>query len=50
MSENIFFKNSELKKCGENVIVSKSVRVKYPELIEVGYNVIIDDFFMTEIK
>jgi len=33
-----------LKKCGKNVIISKMVRIRYPELVEIGDNVIIDDF------
>ncbi|MFC2138802.1 acyltransferase [Bacteroidota bacterium] len=42
--ENIFFNRDELKSCGENVIVGKTVRIRYPELVEIGNNVIIDDF------
>ncbi len=42
--ENIFFKHSELKSCGKNVIIGKTVRIRYPELVEIGENVIIDDF------
>lgn len=44
MSENIFFKISDLKACGNNVIIGKTVRIRYPELVEIGDNVIIDDF------
>lgn len=44
MSSNIFFDRKELKKCGENVIIGKTVRIRYPELVEIGDNVIIDDF------
>lgn len=44
MSENIFFDRSQLKACGENVIIGKTVRIRYPELVEIGDNVIIDDF------
>lgn len=44
MSGNIFFSTSELKKCGKNVIIGKTVRIRYPELVEIGDNVIIDDF------
>ena len=43
-SPNIFFDVSKLKKCGENVIIGKTVRIRYPELVEIGNNVIIDDF------
>jgi len=44
VSENIFFDRSQLKACGENVIIGKTVRIRYPELVEIGDNVIIDDF------
>ena len=42
--ENIFFDISKLKSCGKNVIIGKTVRIRYPELVEIGDNVIIDDF------
>lgn len=42
--ENIFFNINELKECGKNVIIGKTVRIRYPELVEIGDNVIIDDF------
>jgi acetyltransferase-like isoleucine patch superfamily enzyme len=42
--ENIFFDLKKLKSCGENVIIGKTVRIRYPELVEIGDNVIIDDF------
>jgi acetyltransferase-like isoleucine patch superfamily enzyme len=42
--ENIFFDINELKSCGKNVIIGKTVRIRYPELVEIGDNVIIDDF------
>ena len=42
--ENIFFDLSRLKHCGSNVIIGKTVRIRYPELVEIGDNVIIDDF------
>lgn len=42
--ENLFFDLDDLKSCGENVIVGKTVRIRYPELVEIGDNVIIDDF------
>ena len=42
--ENIFFDTSKLKTCGTNVIIGKTVRIRYPELVEIGDNVIIDDF------
>lgn len=44
MSNNIFFDTTKLKKCGANVIIGKTVRIRYPELVEIGDNVIIDDF------
>ena len=44
MDENIFFDLSQLKKIGKNVIIGKTVRIRYPELVEIGDNVIIDDF------
>lgn len=42
--DNIFFDLSRLKKVGKNVIIGKTVRIRYPELVEIGNNVIIDDF------
>lgn len=42
--ENIFFDVTKLKSCGTNVIIGKTVRIRYPELVEIGDNVIIDDF------
>lgn len=42
--ENLFFDLSKLKSCGANVIIGKTVRIRYPELVEIGDNVIIDDF------
>jgi acetyltransferase-like isoleucine patch superfamily enzyme len=44
MTEHLFFNKNQLKKCGKNVIIGKTVRIRYPELIEIGDNVIIDDF------
>ena len=44
MSKNIFFDTSELKKFGKNAVIGKTVRIRYPELVEIGDNVIIDDF------
>lgn len=44
MSNNIFFDKSELKSCGANVIIGKTVRIRNPELVEIGANSIIDDF------
>jgi hypothetical protein len=34
----------KLKYCGENVIIGNSVRIRYPELVELHDNSIIDDF------
>lgn len=42
--DNIFFNISDLKSCGKNVLIGKTVRIRYPELVEIGNNVIIDDF------
>jgi acetyltransferase-like isoleucine patch superfamily enzyme len=42
--ENIFFDLKNLKACGENVIIGKTVRIRNPELVEIGDYVIIDDF------
>ena len=42
--DNIFFDLKRLKKCGKNVIIGKTVRIRYPELVSIGDNCIIDDF------
>lgn len=42
--DNLFFDRTELKRCGTNVIIGKTVRIRRPELVEIGDNVIIDDF------
>jgi acetyltransferase-like isoleucine patch superfamily enzyme len=42
--ENIFFDLSSLKHVGKNVIIGKTVRIRYPELVSIGDNCIIDDF------
>ena len=42
--DNIFFDTDLLKRCGKNVIIGKTVRIRYPELVEIEDNVIIDDF------
>jgi galactoside O-acetyltransferase len=44
LSDNIFFDRAKLKRCGRNVIIGKTVRIRYPELVEIGDNAIIDDF------
>lgn len=41
---NIFFDVKKLKHCGKNVIIGKTVRIRHPELVEIGDHVIIDDF------
>jgi galactoside O-acetyltransferase len=42
--DNIFFNPDTLKSCGKQVIIGKTVRIRYPELVDIGDNVIIDDF------
>jgi acetyltransferase-like isoleucine patch superfamily enzyme len=42
--DNIFFNKKDLKYCGENVIIGKTVRIRKPHLVSIGDNVIIDDF------
>lgn len=42
--DNLFFDITQLKSIGRNVIIGKTVRIRYPELVEIGDNVIIDDF------
>ena len=42
--KNIFFDVKKLKHCGNNVIIGKTVRIRYPELVSIGDNCIIDDF------
>lgn len=44
MNDNIFFDRSQLKSCGQNVIIGKTVRIRYPEQVSLADNVIIDDF------
>ena len=44
MSENIFFDINELRHCGKNVIIGKTVRIRYPHLVWIGDNCIVDDF------
>ena len=41
---NIFFDIKTLKHVGRNVIIGKTVRIRYPELVYIGDNCIIDDF------
>ena len=42
--ENIFFDIKKLKHIGKDVIIGKTVRIRYPELVVIGDNCIIDDF------
>jgi acetyltransferase-like isoleucine patch superfamily enzyme len=42
--ENIFFDLKQLKHCGKNVIIGKTVRMRRPELVSIGDNTIIDDY------
>jgi len=42
--ENIFFDIKKLKHIGKDVIIGKTVRIRYPELVIIGDNCIIDDF------
>jgi galactoside O-acetyltransferase len=44
MDGNIFFDIRRLKRLGNNSIIGKTVRIRYPELVEIGDNVILDDF------
>ena len=44
MSGNLFFDEASLAHRGKNVIIGKTVRIRYPELVRLGDNVIIDDF------
>lgn len=44
MTENLFFSVGQLRRIGKNVIIGKTVRIRYPDLVEIGDNVIIDDF------
>ena len=44
MSGNLFFDEASLAYRGKNVIIGKTVRIRYPELVRLGDNVIIDDF------
>lgn len=44
MDEHFLFDKSQLKSCGKNVIIGKTVRIRQPEKVEIGDNVIVDDF------
>lgn len=41
---NIFFDLDQLKNLGMNSIIGKTVRIRYPELCDIGNDCIIDDF------
>ena len=42
--ENIFFDIKKIRHIGQNVIIGKTVRIRYPELVSIGDDCIIDDF------
>lgn len=42
--DNIFFNKKDLKFCGQNVIIGKTVRIRKPSEVIIGDNTIIDDF------
>src|ERR1700741_3574281 len=44
MAKNLFFDLRKLASCGRNVIIGLTVRIRYPELVHVGDDCIIDDF------
>lgn len=44
MNENIFFDVKKIRRIGSNVVIGRTVRIRYPELVEIGNDVIIDDF------
>ena len=44
MNDNLFFDPTQLKYLGKNVIIGKTVRIRFPELVELHDNSIIDDF------
>ena len=44
MSQNIFFNIEDLKYCGKDVIIGKTVRIRQPHLVSIGDGTIIDDF------
>ncbi len=43
-NKNIFFDVKKLKHCGQNVIIGQTVRIRHPDKVSIGNNVIIDDF------
>ena len=44
MTNNIFFDLKDLRYCGKNVIIGKTVRIRRPDLVSIGDGTIIDDF------
>lgn len=44
MGKNLFFNIKDLKSIGKNVIIGKTVRIRNPERVIIGNDVIIDDF------
>jgi acetyltransferase-like isoleucine patch superfamily enzyme len=44
INDYLFFDKKELKYCGSNVIIGKTVRIRKPELVSIDDNSIIDDF------
>jgi galactoside O-acetyltransferase len=42
--DHLFFDIGQLARCGKNVIIGKTVRIRYPELVSIGDNCVIDDF------
>jgi acetyltransferase-like isoleucine patch superfamily enzyme len=42
--QNLFFDTDQLRHCGKNVIIGKTVRIKDPDRVVIGDNVIIDDY------
>lgn len=42
--DNLFFDLDKLKHLGKNSIIGKTVRIRHPERVTIGDNVIIDDF------
>jgi acetyltransferase-like isoleucine patch superfamily enzyme len=44
VSEHLFFDPATLGSCGRNVIIGRTVRIRYPELVHIGDDCIIDDF------
>ena len=44
LDDNIFFDRSQLKYCGKNVIIGKTVRIRKPKEVSIDDDTIIDDF------